>query len=359
VEEQMPRYRVGIIACGSIAAAHARGWRSTDEVELVAIADTNALARAEFGQKWGVDEGKRYADFREMLDTEDLDIVSVASWHSQHAPMTVAAAARKPKLILCEKPMATSLGEADEMITACKRNGVKLAIGHMRRFYSGWEAARQLVADGAIGKPRRVWSTVLEGLLNWGTHTIDGMRFVLGDPNPEWVLGAVERKTDRYERATRIEDACAGLIGFAGGIEAVVENDLTDWGSINFQIVGTDGVLDVDENTVRLMNAETQGWKQIDVPKNDPFVGQAHGIVDWLEGRVEDYRGEATKARATVEIMMALYESVRRHEVVRMPLRTKVYPLDLLVESSHIPVEQPGKYDIRSFLVRGEQMTWF
>ena len=355
----MPKYRAGIIACGSIAQAHARGWKAVDDVELVAIADTNAQALAEFGEKWGVHPSKRYSDFREMLDIEQLDIVSVASWHTQHAPMTIAAAARKPKLILAEKPMATSLGEADEMITACKRNGVKLAIGHMRRFYSGWERARELVAAGAIGQPRRVWSTVLEGLLNWGTHTIDGMRFVLGDPKPEWVLGAVERKSDRYERATRIEDACAGLIGFQGGIQAVVENDLTDWGSINFQIVGTEGVLDVDENTVRLMNAGAAGWQTLDNPHNDPFAGQAQGIVDWLDGRVEDYRGEATKARATVEIMMALYESARLHEVVRMPLKTKVYPLDLLVESGHLPVEQPGRYDIRSFLVRGEQMTWF
>ena len=107
------------------------------------------------------------------------------------------------------------------------------------------------------------------------------------------------------------------------------------------------------------MNAGAAGWQTLDNPHNDPFAGQAQGIVDWLDGRVEDYRGEATKARATVEIMMALYESARLHEVVRMPLKTKVYPLDLLVESGHLPVEQPGRYDIRSFLVRGEQMTWF
>ena len=53
--------------------------------------------------------------------------------------------------------MATSLGEADAMITACQRNGVRLAIGHMRRFYRGWEEARRLVAGGAIGTPQKVW----------------------------------------------------------------------------------------------------------------------------------------------------------------------------------------------------------
>src|SRR5919198_2383335 len=213
----MARYRVGIIACGSIARSHARGWQAIeDQVELVAIADSNQSALEDAGEAWHVPGQGRYLDYREMLDREHLDIVSICSWHGQHAPMAVAAAARKPKAILCEKPMATCLGEADEMITAARRNGVKLAIGHMRRFYGGWEAARKLIGDGAIGRPQRLWSVVGQGLLNWGTHTIDGMRWVLGDPAAEWVVGSVQRASDRYERSTRIEDSCTGLIQFAG-----------------------------------------------------------------------------------------------------------------------------------------------
>ncbi|MBI2940429.1 MAG: Gfo/Idh/MocA family oxidoreductase [Chloroflexi bacterium] len=354
----MGTLRVGIIACGSIARAHARGWRGIDGVDLVAIADSNPEAAHEFGTTFEVAPEKRYADFREMLDREKLDIVSVASWHLQHAEMTIAAAARKPRAILCEKPMATSLGEADAMLTACKRNGVKLAIGHMRRFYSGWEAARRLVADGAIGEPRRAWIVVLQGLLNWGTHAIDGLRFALGDPPAQWVMGAVERRTDRYERAMRIEDACLGLVQFTNGVQAVVENDLTPRGSINFQIIGSEGTLDVDENRVRLMNGSTGGWQVLDNPQNDPFIAQAQGLVDWIEGKGEDYRGEGSKARATLEIMMAIYESVRINGVVRLPMQTRQNPLDLLVESGRLPVEYPGAYDIRSFLVRGERMSW-
>lgn len=57
-----------------------------------------------------------------MLDAEQPDIVSVCTWHPLHAEMTIAAAARHPRAILCEKPMATSLGEAEQMMTACQRN---------------------------------------------------------------------------------------------------------------------------------------------------------------------------------------------------------------------------------------------
>jgi predicted dehydrogenase len=355
----MARYRVGIIACGGIARAHARGWSASPDVQIAALADTNAQALAAFGESYDVAPEHRYLDYREMLEDERPDIVSVCSWHGQHAEMTIAAAARQPKLILCEKPMATSLGEADAMLTACARNHVRLAIGHMRRFYRGWEEARSLVAAGAIGTPQKVWSLIHDGLLNWGTHTIDGIRFVLGDPAPEWVLGAVERRTDRYERGLRIEDAGLGLIGLAGGVLISLVDDLTPYGSINFQITGSDGILDVDEDQVKLMNARTNGWQEIQFEHRDPFVGQAQGVVDWLDDKVEAYRGEGKQARATLEILLSIYESVRTHGVVRMPLKTRLNPLDLLVESGQLPVEQPGRYDIRSFLVRGEGMSWF
>src|SRR5436190_21803626 len=215
--EHVDRYRVAIIGCGNIARNHARAWHSIHErAEIAAIADTNEEALAEAGDAWRVPADHAYADFREMLDRERPDIVSVCTWTHLHAPATIAAAARKPKVILCEKPMATSLGEADAMLTACRRNGVKLAVGHMRRFFPAWTQARQLIAEGAIGNPVHVWSAVSEGVLNWGTHLIDGVRYVLGDPPAQWVMGAVTRETDRYERGLRIEDTLLGLVQFAG-----------------------------------------------------------------------------------------------------------------------------------------------
>ncbi|HEX5416694.1 MAG TPA: Gfo/Idh/MocA family oxidoreductase [Chloroflexota bacterium] len=354
----MAKYRVGIIACGGIARSHARGWSQCADTEIVALADSNPQALAEFGDSYDVAPEHRYADYRAMLEREHPDIVSVCSWHGQHAEMTIAAAAQRPKVILCEKPMATSLGEADAMLTACARNNVRLAIGHMRRFYRGWEEARTLVAEGAIGTPQKVWSLIHDGLLNWGTHTIDGIRFVLGDPATAWVMGAVERKTDRYERGLRIEDAALGLIALEGGVLISLLDDLTPYGSINFQITGSAGILDVDEDNVKLLNATTNGWQTIAFEQRDPFVGQARGIVDWLDGNVEQYRGEGKLARATLECLLAIYESVRVHGVVRAPLKTRLNPLDLLVESGQLPIEHPGQYDIRSFLVRGEGMSW-
>jgi predicted dehydrogenase len=328
-------------------------------VELVALADTQSGALADFARAFDVPAERCYVDFRQMLDREGLDIVSVCSWHAQHAEMTITAAARAPRAILCEKPMAVSLGEADAMITATCRANVLLAISHMRRFYTGWEEARRRVLAGDIGTPRHLWSGVCDGLLNCGTHAIDGMRYVLGDPAGEWVIGNVERKTDRHERGIHIEDACAGLIAFAGGAHAVVESDLTPAGPISFEVIGSEGMLEVKENRVRVFTPRGDGWQDLDVAQNEPFTAQARELVDCLDGRIaaSEFRNEATQARAALEIMMAIYESARRHEVVRLPLQTRAYPLDLMVESGDLPVERPGAYDIRSFLMRGEAMT--
>ena len=251
------------------------------------------------------------------------------------------------------------------MLSACAEHGTKLVIGHQRRFTRGWEQGRALVQAGAIGEPIWVNARIAEGLLNWGTHTIDGIRFVLDDPDAEWVMGAVERNTDRYERDTLIEDSCLGLVNFVGGVQAFVESDLRRDGATAgaFQLRGTAGMLDVAESHVRLLNATTRGWH--DVPLGDdagvyPAIGdrthvaQVQELLTWIEGGPE-HRGAGRRARATVEIMMALYQSAREHQVVRLPLAEPGNPLELMVAEGKLPVRVPGRYDIRDPQRRARQ----
>ena len=103
------KYRVGIIGCGGIANAHARGYQGVEQTEIVALADPVQVALDKFAETYGVPAENCYLDAREMLDNENLDIVSVATWHKLHAPMTIAACARSPKAVLCEKPMGVSV----------------------------------------------------------------------------------------------------------------------------------------------------------------------------------------------------------------------------------------------------------
>ena len=354
------QYKAAIVGCGSIGQAHMQGYQRLDNVDIVAVADPLEPARNMYMNDYGIPQG--YATVAEMLEKAQPDIVSVCVWHLLHDTVTAEVAAG-PSVggIICEKPMAIGMGRADAMVDACEANDVKLAISHQRRFTPGWERAKELVEDGAIGIPLRADLRVRDGLANWGTHSIDGARFILGDPVAEWVMGAVERTTDKHERDTAIEDSCMGLIHFGNSLQFFIQSDLWDRNSDagKFFIRGTEGMLHVRETVLKLFNADTGGWKDIDLglKEGDQAIGgnmnaaQTLELIEWIEGGSES-RGSGRKARDTVEVMMAMYESARHNKVVHLPMQEKEYPLDLMIEEGKLPLEREGRYDIRGFLDR-------
>lgn len=362
-------YRVGVIGCGSIAQRHTKAYQSVPGFDLAAATEPNTETSRTFQETFAIPT--MYADPIEMLQEESLDVVSICTWHGLHAPQTLMAAEHGAKAVLCEKPMAVSLAEADEMIAACRTSGTKLATGHQRRFYPGWTEARRLISEGAVGKPIIVTGYVVDGLLNTGSHVIDGMRYVLGDPQPEWVMGALERKTNRWERDVPIEDCCLGLASFAGGIQALLQVDLTPYSSADhFTVQGTEGLLMVAPDSLRLINSDNSdgethptlwdtqtesaaGSVGFESYFHIAYTAQAQGLRAWLDGEA-DYRSEGIQTRHTVEIMMALYQSVREGEVMRLPLAEGAYPLSAMVAEDKLPLRYPEKYDIRD----PQRRTW-
>ena len=354
------RYKAAIVGCGGIAHAHMQGYSLVDRVEVVACVDPIPEARQMYMDDWGIPSS--YATLEECANDAEPDIVSVCTWHLLHDPVTAEAATYPSiKAIICEKPMAIGMGRANQMVESCDANGVKLVISHQRRFTPGWEKAKQLVAEGAIGIPLRVDIRVKEGLANWATHSIDGAKFILGDPKPRWVMGAVQRTTDRFERNTPIEDACIGLVMFDDPLQFFIQSDLwdNDCDAGKFLIRGTEGMLHVRETVLKLFNAETNGWRSIDLglQEGDQAIGgnmngkQVEELVRWLDGGPE-HRNAGHIARDTVEIMMAMYESARQHKVIQLPMAEMEYPLELMIEEGKLSVEEEGRYDIRGFLDR-------
>jgi predicted dehydrogenase len=384
-------YDVAMVGCGAIAWGHALGWSKCPQTNLVAVADPLPASRNSLGDAFGVTPEGRYDDFQSMLEHSRFDIVSVCVWTRQHLDAVLAAIANGAKLILCEKPMAANLGEAEAMTLASARAGVLLAIGHQRRFFPGWNRARSLIESGMIGEPTHVWSRVVGGLLNNGTHAVDLIRFILGDPRAETVIGSVQRTTDRYERAVRMEDSALAMVQFEGGVRAFIESDLGPAAPItaNATVHGTDGTVEIVENRVRVMSGDSAGWQEVSdygpgrqdawPDPSEPglraihgmvgylgrpehvesfaltFVDQARCLVDWLEGRIDQYPGEAGSGYAALEIILAIYESVRLREVTRLPLQTRLHPLDLMVADGTLPVRRPGRYDVRSPIMTSDQ----
>jgi predicted dehydrogenase len=342
------KYRVGIIGCGWMGKSHAQAYAKLENIEMVAASDTHPKALAELQSEHGIPNG--YAEYHDLLAKEDLDIVSVCSWPGLHAPMTIAAAEAGVPGIICEKPMARTLGEADAMIAAAERHGSKLVIGHQGRFRKQTNAIKNLIQDGAIGRVEMLYIQQNGGLTNSSVHNVDYARFILGDPKVNWVMGSVERRTDRYERAQRIEDRAQALIGFEGGVRGILESDIGDDRRVQPCVVyGSHGSIFPVSNGIRVL--DTNGSKEISFNEPDAQTLQAQELIDWIEGRRE-HRGHAANGRQALEVLLAISASTYTRGIVNLPLEISDYPLDMAIDEGVLPVEQSGAYDIRGYLVR-------
>lgn len=367
----MTKLRVAIIGCGGIATIHLRGYLDSGRYEIVGLADLEESAMAEKDAMFDISP-RHYQDARRMLDEQRPDLVSICTWHPSHAAWAITAATYGPRAILCEKPMADTLGHAEQMMIACQRNNVKLAVAHQRRFVPAYTLARDLIAQGAIGEVRTIQSFAADGLPNYSTHQADMYRYLLGDDDCDWVMGNIERKTDRYERSTRIEDCAIGLFHFTKGAIALLLSDVTNIVYQGALIYGSDGMINMTTRDLQLINAETGGRWQLHEPDGRFHKLAEHGddlewfeapaaqmteLAEWILGERQDFRGDATNGYKALQMIHAVYESARMHEKVLLPMQTRQNPLDLMVESGHLAPMRPGSYDIRAFLLRGERMT--
>ena len=350
--------RAAVVGLNWAGRQHMRTYGELEGVELTAVCDVDPTALDRVSRSFP--DLRLYRDFERMLDEQRPDLLSIATPARWHAPQTILAATRvPPRAILCEKPMATSLGEARAMLAACEQHGVKLAIGHMMRWYTVHEQARALVADGAIGTPLTATVSLEEGgLMNNGTHVLSYMQYVLGDPDPEWVIANVQRRSDRYERGWPSEELSGGLASFAAGVRVSFEGDIPpdpkyDW---DLQTVtGTDGVLmwpsaflapDFAVRVVR-RGGEVEETPAPTQSLDDVFRRELDGLAQWARGDTSENRNDAHLAIKTQEVLMAMYESARTHTLVRLPLRTMESPLLEAIKTGQIPVEHPGRYDTR------------
>jgi len=337
-------YRAAVVGTGGMGNHHAKSIAENKRLKLVAAMDVFEKSVNAFAEQHQV---PGYTDLEKMIRKHKVNVVFVTTWQNVRAELTVLAA-QQPGIvgIFGEKPMAASLGEAQQMISVCKKNGAKLVIGHQRRYTSQNIEARRLIASGAIGQPQVMLRRDGQGLLNRGTHEIDEMRYILGDPKPLWAYAQVTRNTDKWERRVRCEDRCMINICFDGGIRGIYESDLPDPGLCGHAVYGDEGILRRGDNrTLLLSNSSSAGW-QVITPEPSG-ISQHDDFVAYLDGDIKRHRNQGEIAKVTMEIMMAVYESARSRDVVQFPLRVKKNPLDLMVEEGQLTPEG-DRYDIRA-----------
>lgn len=188
------RVRACLIGCGRAGMIHARNYKNKiPGAAITAVVDTLPEAAQAAAKELQI--RRRYTDYRQILGDDAVNAVIVVAPTDLHRDIVVDCA-NAGKHVFCEKPMAMTVEECDEMIAACRANGVKLQIGFMRRFDASFREAKRLVDSGAIGdlvlirsntrgpsKPRPWMYDVAKSngiLAEVNSHDIDSVRWMAG-----------------------------------------------------------------------------------------------------------------------------------------------------------------------------------
>lgn len=329
----MVEYKAGIVGCGGIGRVHAATYRSIEGIEVVACCDINPTNLNAFSEKFHI--ARRYSNHSEMLEAGGIDILSICTWPRTHCEVTVRAALSGVKGIMCEKPLATNLNEADEMIDACRQNGVVLAIGHEHRFDPQCTKAREVIDAGGIGGLKLIWGHCSLDLMNNGSHVIDLVDYLNGDVGAVWVMGQIDRRGKRFGVANHpdmyVEDMAVGHVKYRNGAEAVIELGEFAPQDFRFHVIGDKGQIEVNapDSFLKIVNAD--GIQYPKILEADPFHEEMLELVKAIEeGR--DHLSSGIRGRAALEIIMAIFQSSRNRALIELPLNIKGNPLEEMIK---------------------------
>lgn len=335
-------YQVGIIGCGRVARHHAEGYLGNKSIaQIVGACDPDEDTRNRFAEEFRIE--RVFESAEAMLEQSRLDVVSICTPNPTHAELTILAAKQGVRGIVCEKPMAMNLPQADTMLRVCEANGVRLIVSHQRRFEQTFMKTKELLDSGAIGRLLRMEAHIGGwDLLSWGTHWLDMFRFYNNDEPTDWVFGQTEIQNPKYCFGHHVERAGFAKIKYTNGVEAVYHGgDITE--GMNNRLFGTKGMIEVEPlrpegigGPIRILNEMSNGWRVIDVPEEDhiiqPFVREMATFFECLESG-EKHPLEGTSAREVLAQIIGIYESSRTRAVIHFPIHVTDNPFLAMLRS--------------------------
>jgi len=326
------KYRVGVIGAGAIAqACHLPGYAKNEYVDLVAFADPEPVRHKEMAKLYGFMRG--YAHYRHMIEKEKLDIVSVCTPNKYHADAAIAAFEAKCH-VLCEKPIATTLKEADAMIAAAKKAKRKLMVGFTHRLFNGTKKVKELVDGKVLGKPFMIRVRFAHGgpfpgwaksdwfykrdlaaggaMLDMGIHAIDLCLWLLGP------VTAVMAKAATLIKKIEVDDNALMILEFKSGALGYIEVGWTSKpGFSGLEVYGTEGSLICDYRRGLYLcggkaSAGTDSvseWRNIErAPTQGGWAAEIGHWIDVVRG-VEKLTMDGKAGRNAIEIALAAYKS--------------------------------------------------
>jgi predicted dehydrogenase len=263
--------RVAVIGVGIMGHNHARVYWDMPDVELLGVADTEAQAVEAVARRYNT---RGYSDYRQLLDEQRPDAVTIAVPTIDHLSVALHAIERGAHLLI-EKPIAFSVEEGEQIIAAAEEAGVQLMVGHIERFNPAVIALKAHLAAGELGRvfqidarrqgpfPARVRDVGV--VIDLAVHDLDVMRYVSGSE-----IVRVYAETERRIHSTR-EDLLTGLVRLADGtVGTLTINWLTPTKIRELYVTGECGMFRVDYLTQDLYffenaTAGADGWEALHV----------------------------------------------------------------------------------------------
>lgn len=257
----MRQVGIGVIGLGVMGSLFARLALQLPDSRLIGVADVDSERALKQGEQLGV---PAYTDYTELLRQDGLEAVVIATPDALHRGPAIAAA-QAGKHILIEKPLATTVGDGQQIMDACQSAGVTLMVGHVLRFDPHYGEAYRAVRNGKLGEivhltARRNTSTGdaerLAGRVSivfyLGSHSVDAIQWIVGSPIVEVTSTSVRKFMTRFNT----DDAVLSLLQFENGAIGMLENSwLRPNGAAtrrigsSLVIMGTQGALHVETNT--------------------------------------------------------------------------------------------------------------
>lgn len=343
-------------------------WKAFDWVEVVAVADADEAGRAKARERTGA--ARAYADYREMLEREKPDLVSIGPrWLDQRVAM-VEAAAKAGAHIYLEKPFAQDLEDADRMVAAVRRAGVKLQLAHQMRGSPYVRRVQEMVRAGAIGAIQEVRGRGKEDrraggedLVVLGSHIVDVMRIFLG--NPQWVMAHVtqdgaELSPHHIRQPSEPVGPVAGreiaaMFAFSGGVHgyfASKASDQTHPLRFGVYLMGSRGVIFLPnaiypEGQPWLLASpswmpDQQAWQKIEAPPPEGIdarlAANALMVLDLIEAIEKDRKPLCNEedGRWSIEMICGIYQSQLTGQRATFPLSDRRHPLRALAQRRNV-----------------------
>lgn len=344
------KIRIGLIGAGNIAQnAHIPAYLKQDDVELVAVCDLNLERAKEVATKHNI----KYAvgSIDELIAIDEIDAVSICTWNNSHAKAAIAAA-NAGKDVLCEKPMAMTVAEAEEMKEVAEKNGIVFMIGFTNRYRSDSIVIKDIVNSGKLGDiyyAKAGWFRRRGTPLGWftdlsksgggpvidiGVHVIDLTWHFMGKPRPVSVTATTYDKIGDYKTkgvsrwealdtdnpVFDTEDSASGFIRFENGASMSFDVSWAINGKdteIFSDIFGTQAGASLNPFTIY---GEESGYlidSTPNVEEQDSFANEIRHFLDCVKTREEPI-SSADDGVLVQKMLNGIYDSARLGKEIKL-----------------------------------------